>query len=59
MRRNHIETSFESLGCFLLPFPGRSVAEDPNFTGQKELIGKLAEVPGVTPGNFFFYLIKI
>ena len=39
-KRRHIGSSFEKLDCYLLPYPGRSVAEDPNFQGQPELIGK-------------------
>jgi len=36
--RKHIESSFGSLECFLLPYPGQTVAEDPNFSGSPEQI---------------------
>eukprot|EP00092_Neocalanus_flemingeri_P026980 GFUD01029254.1.p1 GENE.GFUD01029254.1~~GFUD01029254.1.p1 ORF type:complete len:647 (+),score=136.47 GFUD01029254.1:235-2175(+) len=34
--REHIISSFTDLDCFLFPYPGPKVAEDPTFTGSAE-----------------------
>jgi len=34
--REHIKTSFSDLDCYLFPYPGPKVAEDPTFTGSPE-----------------------
>ena len=42
--RNHIVSSFESLDCFLLPYPGHVVAEDPHFKGDYDQLGIINHV---------------
>jgi len=34
--REHITSSFTDIDCYLLPYPGPKVAEDPTFTGKPE-----------------------
>lgn len=34
--REHIISSFSELDCYLFPYPGQKVAEDPTFTGSTE-----------------------
>jgi len=33
--REHILSSFTEIDCYLFPYPGPKVAEDPNFTGNR------------------------
>ena len=34
--REHLTSCFTSTACWLLPYPGPAVSEDPNFKGTKE-----------------------
>jgi len=34
--RSHISSCFSHIDCFLLPYPGPKVAEDPSFSGKAE-----------------------
>ncbi|XP_045453223.1 atlastin-like [Melitaea cinxia] len=38
--RRHVTSCFEELKCFLMPYPGTTVATDPNFKGKLSDINK-------------------
>ena len=53
--REHLTSCFTSTACWLLPYPGPAVSEDPNFKGTKEEMDPRSII---THQHFIFNLLR-